>query len=233
MKIILKKDIEPFRRLIEKELLPNIKLIVESPFDPIKVMKRSNKWKTIGTGNYAAVFVHDTYPDWVVKVYGKNHQAIKEEITVYEKLGNHEAYSCLYAHGETYLVLKRLKGITLFNAVIEGIPIHESVILDIEKAIEYAKSVGLNPYDVHGKNIIMNGDMGFIVDVSDFYKNGYCSKWHDLKKAYQIIYQPFLYRYSPPVPFFVMESIRKGYRTYKKWKSIMAEYLIVSKTKKL
>lgn len=223
------REIERFRLLIERELLPNIDLIVNCPHDPIKVINRSLTWKTIGTGNYAAVFVHYERPDWVVKVYGRNHAEIKKEIEVYKKMGKHEAYSTLYAYGDHYLVLKRLRGITLFNAAIEGVPIHESVMEDVENAINYAKSVGLNPYDVHGKNIVMNENKGYIVDISDFYKKGYCSKWHDLKKAYDKIYLTFLYRYHPPIPLFVMEAVRKGYRLYKRYKSILKSLKMKSK----
>lgn len=40
----------------------------------------------------------------------------------------------------------------------------------------------MNPFDVHGKNIVMFDGRGYIVDVSDFYKQGTCRKWADLKK---------------------------------------------------
>jgi hypothetical protein len=204
---------------IEQELLPNIQLVIENIYDPIKVINRSNSWKIIGTGNYAAVFFHDSKPDWVVKVYGRNHEDIKKEIAVYQKLGEHDAFSALCSYGDNYIVLKRLFGITLYNAVIEGIPIPESVIKDIDEALKYAKSKGLNPFDVHGKNVVMKNGRGFVVDISDFYKEGICSKWNDLKTAYKIVYQPFLYRSHPQVPIFFLEAVRKGYRKYKRIKA--------------
>lgn len=211
-------EIDQYLRLVENELLTNIRLESISPFDPIIVKNRSKTWQTIGSGNYAAVFFHDDQPEWVVKVYGRNPEELKKEMEVYKKLGNHEAFSTLYGFGEQFLVLKKLEGITLFNALVKGIYIPETVIQDIDNGLSYAKSVGLNPYDVHGKNVVMNKGRGYIVDISDFYKIGYCSKWDDLKKAYFRLYKPFIGKCHPPIPFSVVDGIRKGYRVYKKMK---------------
>lgn len=211
-------NIKDYVNLIDTELLPNINLSMLNPFDPIVVDNRSISWKTVGCGNYAGVFLHESYPDLVVKVYGRNHEELVNEIGVYQKLGNHETFSRLYAYGENYLVLKKLEGITLFNALIKGIKIPKLVIEDIDEGLAYARSVGLNPFDVHGKNVVMFEGRGYIVDVSDFYKQGYCRKWDDLKKAYYKIYRPLLYKYHPPIPFSVVDGIRKGYRMYRRMK---------------
>lgn len=207
---------EEYVRLIKQELLPGIELRSENPFDPIVVINHSKSWKTVGCGNYAAVFVHDKQPEWVTKVYGRSPDELTKEIGVYKKLGKHEAFSCLYAYGENYLVLKKLEGITLFNAIVKGEQIPETVMIDVDSGLQYARSVGLNPYDVHGKNVVMKDGHGYIVDISDFYKSGYDSKWDDLKKAYRLIYKPLLYKWHPPIPLAVVDMIRKGYRTYKK-----------------
>jgi len=211
-------NINKLVHLIESELLPNINLSVLSPFDPIIVENRTNIWKTIGCGNYAGVFLHEDYPEVVVKVYGRSQEELVKEIEVYQKLGIHESFSRLYTYGESYLVLKKLEGITLFNALIKGIQIPKIVIEDIDDGLAYARSVGLNPFDVHGKNVVMFEGRGYIVDVSDFYKQGICRKWDDLKKAYYKIYRPFLYKYHPPIPFFFVDGVRKGYRMYRRLK---------------
>ena len=210
--------IEKYIKLIGNELLPNINLTTEGPFDPIIVENFSNTWKTIGNGNYAGVFLHQSNPKWVVKVYGRKPEALKREVEVYKKLGNHESFSSLIDHGDNYLILKRIDGINLFDAVVKGIRIPESVIKDVDEGIAYARSVGLNPFDVHGKNVVMSNGRGYIVDISDFYKQGKCRKWDDLKKAYYKIYLPFLYKYHPRIPYFIVNSIRKGYRLYRKIK---------------
>jgi hypothetical protein len=211
-------NVNEFKNLIVTELLPYINLSVENPYDPILVENHSASWRTIGCGNYAGVFLHESFPEVVVKVYGRNHEELVKEIEVYKKLGKHEAFSSLHGYGETYLILKKLEGITLFNALIKGVQIPKIAIRDIDNGLEYARSVGLNPFDVHGKNVVIFEGRGYIVDVSDFYKQGYCHKWDDLKKAYHIIYRPFLYKSHPPIPFRVVDGIRKGYRMYRRIK---------------
>ncbi|WP_409291937.1 serine/threonine protein kinase [Peribacillus sp. SCS-37] len=209
-------SVRDFKELIESSLLPQISLRSVNPFEPIVVDSRAKQWKLLGNGNYAAVFAHESKPDWVVKVYARNLEALKKEITVYERLGRHPAYSELYGSGNTYLILKKIEGITLFNALIQGIQIPEGVIRDIEEAMHFARKKGLNPFDVHGKNVAMKDGRGYIIDISDFYKPGYCSKWPDMKKAYYRIYKPLIYRFHPPFPFMIVDSVRKGYRLYKK-----------------
>jgi len=211
-------DKDPYINLIVEDLLPFLELTSENPYNPIIVRNGSDSWETIGTGNYAGVFAHPSNPNRVVKVYGRNPDELKKEIEVYKKIGPHKSFSSLIASGNGYLVLKRINGITLFDAIVKGISIPKSVIKDIDKACEYAKSVGLNPFDVHGKNVVMDKGRGYIVDVSDFYKKGYCPKWDDFKKAYYKIYRPFLLKYHPPIPFFIVDGIRKGYRWYRKLK---------------
>jgi hypothetical protein len=210
--------IDKYIRLIGNELLPNIQLSIEGPYDPIIVKNFSNTWKTIGSGNYAGVFLHQSNPKWVVKVYGRKPEELTKEVEVYKKLGDHPSFSSLIDYGDNYLILKRIDGINLFDAVVKGIRIPESVIQDVDEGIEYARSVGLNPFDVHGRNVVMSDGRGYIVDVSDFYKQGKCRKWDDLKKAYYKIYIPFILKYHPPIPFSVVNSVRKGYRLYRKIK---------------
>jgi hypothetical protein len=210
--------IDKYIRLIGNELLPNIQLSIEGPYDPIIVKNFSNTWKTIGSGNYAGVFLHQSNPKWVVKVYGRKPEELTKEVEVYKKLGDHPSFSSLIDYGDNYLILKRIDGVNLFDAVVKGIRIPESVIQDVDEGIEYARSVGLNPFDVHGRNVVMSDGRGYIVDVSDFYKQGKCRKWDDLKKAYYKIYIPFILKYHPPIPFSVVNSVRKGYRLYRKIK---------------
>lgn len=211
-------NIEKYIKLIGNELLPNIQLTTEGPFDPIIVKNVSNTWKTIGSGNYAGVFLHQSNPKWVVKVYGRKPEDLKKEVDVYKKLGKHESFSSLIDYGDNYLILKRIDGMNLFDSVVKGIRIPESVIWDVDEGIAYARSVGLNPFDVHGKNVVMSNGRGYIVDVSDFYKQGKCRKWDDLKKGYYKIYLPLIYKYHPPIPFFIVNSVRRGYRLYRKIK---------------
>ncbi|KKI90199.1 hypothetical protein WQ54_19615 [Bacillus sp. SA1-12] len=199
---------------IKNELIKNVKIISKDPYDPVYVTNIPNGWKIIGKGNFAAVFTHFSLDGRVVKVYAENRYGIKEEILAYKKLGNLTAFSKLFEYGDRYLVLKRLNGITLYQALIEGVYIPHSVIEDVDKAIEDAKQLGLNPTDIHGKNVMMKDGKGFIVDVSDFLKPYNCPKWKHFKRFYYFLYLPLFKIMNIPIPYWFLEIIRKGYQLY-------------------
>lgn len=208
-----------FVEIIENKLLPTIKIKSINPYDPVIIDYLPAPWKTIGTGNYAAVVSHPDYPDLVVKIYAPGRPGFIEEVAVYQQIGDHPAYSKCYHYGENYLILKRLYGKTLFECFHKGTPIPRHVIKDVDQALAYAKGKGLTPHDIHGKNVVMHKGHGYVVDISDFYKKEPCSKWNDLKKAYFKLYYPFFYRHPIKIPYFVLNLIRKSYRLYKKIKA--------------
>ncbi|HYG59708.1 MAG TPA: serine/threonine protein kinase, partial [Symbiobacteriaceae bacterium] len=135
---------------------------------------------------------------------------------VYRRLGIHPAYSrCLHA-GEGYLILERLRGVTMYDCFRRGIRIPEQVIHDVDEALAYARSRGLNPRDVHAKNVMVRDGRGMVADVSDFLEPGHCSRWEDLKRVYYRFYRPLLYRYPVPIPSSLLNLIRRGYRLLKR-----------------
>nr|WP_072329824.1 MULTISPECIES: serine/threonine protein kinase [unclassified Paenibacillus] len=206
-----------FIREIESKLLPELVIASEQQHEPVRVHRVPAPWKTLGVGNYAAVLVHPDQPDLVVKVYAPGRPGIEEEAEVYRRLGRHPAYSeCLHA-GAGYLVLRRLTGITLYQCLLRGIPIPRQVIMDIDLALGYARSVGLNPHDVHGKNVMLQNGRGKVVDVSDFLKQEPCLMWDDLKRAYGRFYRPWLSRLRMPEP--LLDTVRRGYRIWRKRRS--------------
>ncbi|TRZ39969.1 serine/threonine protein kinase [Niallia circulans] len=205
-----------FIHLIEIELLKKVVIKSEKAHNPVTVEHIPIGWKCVGVGNYAAVFMHYSEPDLVVKINIVDKENLKKEADIYRRLGNHPSYSQLIYEGDNYLVLKRLEGITMYNAFAKGIRIPETVIKDINEALEYARSRGLNPFDIHGKNVMMKDGRGFVVDVSDFYKQGKDEKWEDLVKAYNKLYKKTLYKYPVKIPFKALDVIRHTYRFYKK-----------------
>ncbi|RXY99561.1 serine/threonine protein kinase [Fictibacillus sp. S7] len=203
---------------LAEELTKNTKIVSRDPGDPVEVLTHPEPWKVVGCGNYAAVFLHPEFPDLVVKIYGRNPEGLREEILVYETLGEHPAYSQCYGYGERHLILKRIKGVTLYDCLHKGIKIPQTVIRDVDNALSYARGLGLFPRDVHGKNVMLLDGRGIIVDVSDFCKREKCSKWNDLRKAYYRVYLPVFYNYPVKLPYPVLNAVRIGYRWYKKWK---------------
>lgn len=210
------KAIDAFVQIIEERLLPGLDLVSIDPGDPVRVLEAPEGFETLGAGNYAAVFAHKDYGDWVVKVYAPGRIGWEDEREVYRRLGRHDAYSVCYYAGEKdglrYLILKRLRGKTMYQCMLDGDPIPESVIADIDGALDYARSRGLSPHDVHGKNVMVANGRGLVVDVSDFLKTEPCTMWDDLKRAYERIYVPFMGKRPFPVPQWVMNGVRKGYR---------------------
>lgn len=207
-------------RLIEDTLLPDVRLESVDPFNPIVVHHTPSGWTLLGSGNYAAVFEHPYLPGKVVKIYASGRPGWQEECEVYEKLGVHPAYSTLYAAGvqneQRYLILKKLEGRTFYNCLRHGTYIPEKAVRDVENALDYARSRGLNPKDVHGKNVMLQNGRGLVVDVSDFLQAGPCVMWKDLKKAYFKIYKPVMPKRAIPMPDWTMDAIRFFYRRLRK-----------------
>ncbi|HEY9846201.1 MAG TPA: hypothetical protein V6D03_08385, partial [Candidatus Caenarcaniphilales bacterium] len=131
-------DSAPMNRLLEsiyQELLPGLQVESIDPHNPVVVHQVPPPWRLLGTGNYAAVLYHPSYPDQVVKIYAPGRPGLADELKVYCRLGSHPAFSeCLYA-GADFLVLKRLYGATLYNCMHLGLRIPQQVIKDIDQAL--------------------------------------------------------------------------------------------------
>lgn len=207
-----KSKIQPLIAIIHQELIPNFVIESVHPHNPIEVRFVPSPWELLGTGNYAAVVYHPEYPEAVVKMYAPGRPGFEEELEVYERLGSHPAFSeCFYAH-DGLLVLKRLFGVTLYDCLHRGLRIPPQIIKDIDLALDYARSRGLYPHDVHGKNVMMFEGKGLVVDISDFLQQERCSKWDDLKRGYYLIYLPIFYTLRLRVPYSLLNKVRKSYR---------------------
>ena len=200
------------RRAVEEELLPALRVESRKKTERVEVSHVPRPWTLLGRGNYAAVVAHPGFAGWVVKVYAPGRPGIEAEREVYERLGDHPAYSrCLFS-GEGYLVLRRLEGVTLYDAVLRGIPIPKQVIRDVDDALEYARGRGLLPHDVHGRNVMMHGGRGLVVDVSDFLRRDACSRWRDLKRGYYWVYRPLVLGLRMPVSGRLLNWVRRAHR---------------------
>ncbi|MBD2473167.1 serine/threonine protein kinase [Nostoc sp. FACHB-145] len=208
---------------IDQDLLPGLQIESVNPRDPIKIKYLPPPWRLLGKGNYAAVVDHPDYPKCVVKIYAPGRPGYEEEVEVYRRLGSHPAFSeCLYA-ADGFLVLKRLDGITLYDCMHRGLPIPQQVIQDIDEALDYARSRGLYPHDVHGRNVMMHQGRGLVVDISDFLHQEACSKWNDLKKAYYWLYRPLLRPLRLRVPYSALNMLRKSYRLVTSFKTLCCQ----------
>ncbi len=204
--------------LVNLDLRPQVSLESIEPHDPVEVRHIPSPWVLLGTGNYAAVFAHPDYPDRAIKVYAPGRPGFEDEVEVYRRIGNHPAFSqCFYAR-DNVLILKCMQGVTLYDCLQQGLRIPVQVISDIDRALDRARERGLNPRDVHGKNVMMHEGRGSVVDISDFLERGTGSAWRDFKRFYFWIYRPFLSPARIRIPLKLLNFSRFAYR---RWRALL------------
>lgn len=166
-------------------------------------------FQVIGVGTDAVVVSHRDEPGKVFKVFapGREHKK-RNEWVVYQRLGNHPVFCRCYAEGKNYLVLTHERGPTLYECLEEGIMIPEQVIHDVEAACRYARSKGLNPRDIHLKNVLLQNGRAKLLDVSEYVRPGNDRRWDLLVWGYYAFY-PLIRRRK--VPTWMIEAVKHSY----------------------
>lgn len=176
---------------------------------PVTIIGFAEGLKCIGIGTDAAVFQYHMTPNYVFKVY--SHQALKKkevEKYVYEHLKGSRFFPQLYGSGINYIVLSFEEGVTFYDCLLQGIPITEQAIQDVEEAREYVRSQGLNPRDIHLKNILLQNGRGKVLDVSEYVKKGNDRRWEHLVWAYKNFYS---FISGIQVPLWILKTIKHWY----------------------
>ncbi|WP_164214432.1 serine/threonine protein kinase [Virgibacillus sp. YIM 98842] len=190
---------------------------------PVTIKGGTDDLKCVGAGTDAAVFQSLKAPEFAFKKYAKDKTAkVKVEANVYQKLGDSPFFSTYFASYDEYLVISYEKGKTLFDCVLQGIHIPKQVIHDVEDARKYVRSKGLNPRDIHLKNILLQNGRAKILDVSEYILSGNDFRWEHLKKGYEQYYHLID---GKPVPFWLAETIRKWYNQRNKYFSSFDEFI--------
>ncbi|MGJ9457306.1 serine/threonine protein kinase [Oceanobacillus sp. CF4.6] len=203
--------------------LSKIRITSNPNNQPVTIHGDSDGLKCIGVGTDAAVFQCLYVPSYAFKIYAEDKVSkINIEEEVYHTLGESPFFSTCFASTENYLVLSFEEGPTLFDCLLQGIHIPESVILDVEDARQYIREQGLNPRDIHLKNILMQNGRAKIIDVSEYIQPGNDFRFEHLKKAYEDHYHRMD---SKPVPFWLLETIRKWYNQQQKYFSTYEEFM--------
>ncbi|MCH6268572.1 serine/threonine protein kinase, partial [Neobacillus citreus] len=138
-------------------------------------------------------------------------QALKKkevEKYVYEHLKGSRYFPQLYGSGINYIVLSFEEGVTFYDCLLQGIPITEQAIQDVEEAREYVRSQGLNPRDIHLKNILLQNGRGKVLDVSEYVKKGNDRRWEHLVWAYKNFYS---FISGIQVPLWILKTIKHWY----------------------
>lgn len=149
----------------------------------------------IGKGRSAFVFKIKASNQAIKVFYPKFTALAQEEAEIYQKLQNTPYYPAIYDAGLNYIVIDYIEGLTLFECVTKGKRITPHHIQEVDDALALAVERGLNPSDVHLRNIFITsaGDIKMI-DVARFRQKKDCRRWADLKKAY---HQLYLKRFFP------------------------------------
>ncbi|WP_088105452.1 serine/threonine protein kinase [Halalkalibacter urbisdiaboli] len=189
--------------------LSNISVTSNRNNEPVSISGSPDDLRCIGVGTDAAVFQSVAIPSYAFKVYASAKlDKVQIEEKVYHKLGESPYFSKCFASTENYLVLSYEEGLTLYDCLLQGVQIPEQVILDVEDARTYAINKGLNPRDIHLKNIILQNDRAKILDVSEYTKPGNDFRWEHLRKAYFEYYHLID---GKSVPSWLLETVRKWY----------------------
>ncbi len=153
----------------------------------------------IGKGRSAIVYkIRGT--NKVLKVFYPQFSHIaKEEGEIYQELQNISYFPTLYEIGENYIVIDYIEGNTLFECLLQGIQINPDIIGEVDYALSLAKQRGLNPSDIHLRNLILTSKNRIqVIDVARFRQTKDCTQWRDLKKSFYTFYQkPFFPKRIP------------------------------------
>lgn len=145
--------------------------------------------KLVGKGRSAFVF-KIMATNVVIKIFFPDYTFIaKEEATIYQELKGIPYFPKLYDSGLNYIVIDYIKGLTLFECITYGRIITSAHIKEIDHAISLARNLGLNPSDIHLRNIFITRNNEIkLIDVARFRQKKDCRQWENLKKAYYQFY---------------------------------------------
>jgi predicted Ser/Thr protein kinase len=176
-----------------------------------RLINYSQDLTLIGTGRSAYVFKIKEKALALKVYFPQKEQIAVEEATIYRKLQHIEYYPTLYDGGRNYIVIDFIEGHTLFQCLQKGIFVPEKKFKEISEALEMAKEVGLNPADIHLKNIILTSSEEVkVIDVARFMQQEKDNQWNDLERAYHKVYSKFYF--PKKIPTFILNLISFIYK---------------------
>lgn len=192
-----------------EDVIKEIQVISSNDNNPVMVKGFSEILKCVGLGTDAAVFHIEDDTQYVYKVFSKDKlEKMEMEKKVYELLEESAYFPIYYGSGSNFLILSYEEGNTLYDCLLKGIHIPRQVIVDVEESRQYAISKGLNPRDIHLKNILLHQGRGKLLDVSEYLKEGDDLRWTYLKKGYEDYYDLID---GKEIPLWLIETVRKWY----------------------
>ena len=176
-----------------------------------RLLHYDDSLKLVGTGRSAFVFRINNSSK-AIKVFFPNYTYIaKEEADIYIALHDISYFPTVYDSGLNYIVMDFIEGRTLFECVNQGIPITAEHIKEIDAALLLASNKGLNPSDIHLRNIFITSTNEIkLIDVARFRQTKDCTQWSDLKSAY-VLYDKKRY-FPKKIPAPVMNTVAFFYK---------------------
>lgn len=155
-----------------------------------RLIRYDHSLKLVGKGRSAFVFKIKSSNKAIKIYFPEFHHIAKEEAEIYHILRNTRYYPEIYDWGTNYIIIDYIEGLTLFECLSKGKRITPVHINEINKALSLAEGKGLNPSDIHLRNIFIdrNGEIK-IIDVARFRQLKKCVQWNHLKIAYERLYQ--------------------------------------------
>ncbi|WP_051404909.1 protein kinase family protein [Bacillus cihuensis] len=99
----------------------------------------------------------------------------------------------------------------MFECLKKGIPISEDQEKEVDRALRLARQEGLNPSDIHLRNIFLTSDSKIkLIDVARFRQNKICRQWSDLINAFYRFYKKRFF--SKRIPEFILNTIAGLYK---------------------
>jgi predicted Ser/Thr protein kinase len=161
----------------------------------------ANSLELAGTGRSAFVFrIKST--NKAIKVFFPEFEYIaKEEAEIYKTLQDISYFPTIYDSGLNYIVMDYIDGYTFFECMTHGKIITSAHINEVDYALSLASKRGLNPSDIHLRNIfITSNDEINIIDVARFRQTKDCRQWDNLKKAFHQVYTRRFFAKKIPAP---------------------------------
>ena len=191
-----------------EQLLAAVRIRAFASNEPILVEHVPAPLRVLGRGTDAIVVQHPDCPERAFKIYApETVGCLVDEYRAYEQLAGSPFYAGCLGKGDFYLVLTYEPGPTLYDCLVEGIPIPASAMADVEAARSYARQVGLHPKDVHLKNVLLQGERARVLDVSKYVAPGDDDPvWDQLTEGYRRVYPLIRGR---RIPVWLMELVKR------------------------
>ncbi|MGG0644894.1 protein kinase family protein [Sporosarcina gallistercoris] len=167
-----------------------------------RLISYDDSLKLVGTGRSAFVF-RMASSEKAIKVFFPEFTDIaQEEAEIYKSLVGIDYFPTIHETGLNYIVMDYIEGYTFFECMTRGKIITSDHIKEVDRALALASTQGLNPSDIHLRNLIITSNNEIqLIDVARYRQRKVCNQWSHLKRAHQRFYSNPFFLKKVPAPF--------------------------------